>query len=359
MAIQAFGFLSRVEANRFRFSSARVGICNKRWNMSETFGKLIRSLPAAAVFFATCTIGVPVTATPIASQFFGPGDFSASLEIVLTTGPGTSEGREVRGTNVSDALAREVVTGPPDRRTEELRGMVGGAAGLDLMAVGSLEGLGRATQNMGQLVLGDGAVRAGVTNKFIAVPRSGFSGTEAFIRFDVLTQGLLFADIYESIHTSAHGGSWVDAGVGLNVPGCPGCISPYRFHDGVTLGTPQHGVSDRWRFEGYIPVGVAITVDAGLSIETVINSASSPSDGFFSGQSGAFFEHTMRFGVGSSDPVDIVWASDLFFDRQPSVSDPAAMPEPATALLLLSGLIGVVGAGRRAGARTSVRRVTD
>ena len=321
--------------------------------MSSKLRRPIRIFLAAPVLFAICMIAVPAMATPNAADFFVPTDFSASLEVVLQTVPPTDpavpvESRETTGTNVSDSLSREVTTGPPGVGSE-VRVSIGGTAGLDLGAFGGAEVIARARPDTGEQVLGYGRVQAGVTNRFIAVPRSGFSGTEAFVQFDVSTQGLLFAELYDSIHASGGGGSSVLAGVELNVPGwCYGCLGDYYFEDGVSTSAPQHlGVSDHYRFEGYIPVNTPVVMNAGLSISTGMNSVASFPDGFFSGKTGGYFNNTLRFGVSSTDPVDFIWASDLFFDRQPSVSDQPQVPAPATGVLLLSGLIGLAGYGRK------------
>lgn len=321
--------------------------------MSSKLQRPIRIFLAAPVLFAICMIAVPAMATPSAGDYFGSDDFSATLEVVLQTVPPTDpavpvEYRETKGPNVSDSLSREVTTGPPGEGSE-VRVSIGGVAGLDLGAFGGAEVIARATPDTGEEALGYGRVQAGVMNKFIAVPRSGSSVTEAYIQFDVSTQGLLFAELYDLIHTSGGGGSSVSAGVELNVPGwCSGCLGDYHFEDGVGTNTPQYlGVSDHYRFEGYIPVNTPVVMYAGLSVMTSLHAVASSPDGLFSGKTGGYFNNTLRFGVSSADPVDFVWASDLFFDRQPSVSDQAQVPEPATGVLLLSGLMGLAGYGRK------------
>jgi len=330
--------------------------------ISRKFRFRIRILYSAAVLFAICVIGVPAIAEPIPTQFFVPTDFSASIEVILSMQAGNplpNESVEEVGTNVAAGLSREVGTGadrPPELRGLA-RGSVGGTAGLDLGGFAASEVRAYAEPDKGDWLGSYGEVRAGVMNKFVAVPRDGFSGTEVYIRLDVLTEGGMFAEIDDYYHTSLSGGNWVQAGVELDVPGwCNGCLGDYYFRDSVGPGNEagyfsSKGISDHYTFEGYIPVNRIAVVWAGLSVFSGYNALASLPDGYFSGITGANFTNTLRFGVSSPDPVDFVWASDLFFDRQPSISDQVAVPEPASGMLLMTGLCGLLGAVRRAGRR--------
>lgn len=317
--------------------------------MSGKFKGSIRVCITATAFFVNWMAGVPATATPLAGTYFGPTDFEASVEVVVQTAQGSPVSSENRGTGATASLAREEGVGPLGTRGY-VRAMAGGSAGLGLHAVGATEVDGRAGPDAGEQLLAYGESRAGVVNKFLAVPKSGFLGTEARFVFEVRVTGLLFADLFnEELASFPSSGSAVTAGIGFVVPGCPGCIGDYLFEDRLSIGDASRSVADSMMIDGVIPVGVPITVEAGLSIWTQLLATVSP-DGSFWGNSGAFFDGTLRFGVSSPDEVDFVWASDLFYDRQPSVSDPVQIPEPSS-LVLVGGLLAVLGVRRAAQTR--------
>lgn len=261
------------------------------------------------------------------AALFSPADYQASVSVAASNYPGPKITRETTANgSVSEAI------------DFASNGSGSARAALALEASSGAASVGSSLYSGGN---GMGYARS--INRFMVVPREGFTGSNAFVSLDFLLAGWnLVSCAGVCFDYSAQ------AGISGRVFVEGFEQGPGRFDFSQDLRSLQNGqdrnnsdaVNRAWTFEGMVPVNTPILVDAYFSAHsTTTQERNGPSaSSWFS------FSYGLAGQDASAPLFDIVWASDLHFPQPPAVQ---TVPVPAPAWLLPGGLAALARLRKR------------